>query len=179
MSWDLATYYNHYTSLRSTELTPPLGAYANNLRAHGYGAELSVLWQPIDTVTLRPFYSLVVLDVKPDADSTDPDTAVTLEGSNPRHQAGLTVSWSPAPRWSVNAFARYVGELEQSAAPDSPSRIPAYAELDLRLAHAFRNRLELAIVGQNLLDDRHPEFGAKDSRGELQRGAFVELRWNW
>src|SRR5581483_11742700 len=114
LAWDLATYYNHYTSLRSVEPTTPLGAFANNLRADGYGAELSVVWQPLDTLELRPFYSLVVLDARPEGASGDTTSAATLEGASPRHQAGLVVGWDFLPRWHLQAFHRYVSELKQT-----------------------------------------------------------------
>ena len=180
--WDLATYYNHYTSLRSNEPLPPFNAFDNKLHADGYGAELSMIWQPLDTLELRPFYSFLVLNARADADSGDVTTPETLEGSNPRHQAGLVMSWDFAPRWHLQAFGRYVSELKQSATPSLTSgstRVPGYGELNLRLSRSFAHGLELGLVGQNLLHDHHPEGGGVATRNELQRGGTVELRWNW
>ena len=180
--WDLATYYNHYTSVRSTEPTLPFSSFANNLRADGYGAELSIVWQPFDTLELRPFYSFLALNVRPEADSGDMTTPVTDEGSNPRHQAGLVVAWEFAPRWHLQSFVRYVSELKQTSTPSTTSgstRVPAYTELNLRLSRQFAHGVELGLVGENLLHDHHAEFGAEASRSELQRAGLIELRWNW
>jgi iron complex outermembrane receptor protein len=180
--WDLATYYNHYTSVRSTEPTTVFGLFENNLRAEGYGAEVSIIWQPFDTLEIRPWYSFLALNAHPEADSADTTTAAALEGSNPRHQAGLVIAWEPAPRWQMQSFLRYVGDLKQSSTPSATSgstRVAAYTELNLRLAHSFGHGLELGIVGSNLLHDHHAESGAESSRSELQRAGLIELRWNW
>ncbi len=182
LALDLATYFNDYTSLRSTEPTTLTGAFDNKMRAHGYGAELSVVWQAADELELRPFYSFLVLDARPDGDSGDVNTAATLEGSNPRHQAGLVASYAFAPNWHLGAFWRYVAALPQTATPSSTSgstRVPAYTELNLRLARSFGPGLELGLVGRNLVHDSHPENGPQATRSKLERGLFLELRWNW
>jgi outer membrane receptor protein involved in Fe transport len=49
-------------------------------------------------------------------------------------------------------MARYVDEL-------SALGTPSYITMDLRLAWRARKHLELAVVGQNLLDTYHWEFG--------------------
>jgi iron complex outermembrane receptor protein len=182
LAFDLATYFNDYSKLRSTETTSPIGEFANRNQATGYGAELSIVWQPNEKLELRPFYNFLVLDAKAEAGGTDTKTAPTMEGSNPRHQAGLLISWVPAPRWYAGSFLRYVGTLPRSGTPSASSgstRVPAYTELNLRLAHAFTPNLELGLVGQNLIHKQHPEFGGENTRSELQRSLFLELRWSW
>jgi hypothetical protein len=37
--------------------------------------------------------------------------------------------------------------------------------------------LELAVMGRNLLHDRHPECGALASRSEYERNVFGQVRW--
>jgi iron complex outermembrane recepter protein len=182
LSWDLATYFNDYSSLRSTEVRVPLFAFDNRLKAHGYGAELSVSWQPTDALEVRPSYNYLLLDVRADADSSDTVTAANLEGSNPKHQAGLLISYVPAQRWYVGGFLRYIGTLPRVGTPSATSgstRVPAYAELSLRVAHTFPHNIELALAGQNLLHGRHAEFGSEASRSEVPRSVFLELRWAW
>ncbi|HUP91818.1 MAG TPA: TonB-dependent receptor [Solimonas sp.] len=181
LSWDLATYYNDYSELRSTESSPPFFTFDNRLRAHGYGAELSAIWQAGEHLQLRPFYSFLALHAQAEPGSSDIQTAANLEGSNPRHQAGLRAAWDPAPRWNVDSFLRYVAALPRAGTPSATSgstRVPAYAELDLRLAYSFPAGLELGLVGANLLDSRHPEFGPEATRSELQRSLLLELRWS-
>jgi len=40
-------------------------------------------------------------------------------------------------------------------------------------------RLELAIVGHDLLHAHHPEFGAPAGRTEVERSVFGEITCRW
>ena len=71
-----------------------------------------------------------------------------------------------------DAGLRYVDRL-----PAPP--VPGYIELDARLAWSPIKNLELAIVGQNLLDNRHPEFGAPATRQEIQRSVYGKVTWSF
>jgi iron complex outermembrane receptor protein len=53
---------------------------------------------------------------------------------------------------------------------------PSYLEANLRLAWRITEHLELALNGQNLLHDQHPE-ASETRRTEIPRSAFVSLRW--
>jgi hypothetical protein len=35
----------------------------------------------------------------------------------------------------------------------------------------------ISLVGQNLLHDEHPEFGPLESRGNLERAAYLKAEW--
>lgn len=177
----LATFFNDYTDLRSSETTPPpFGSFDNGLEAQGKGAELSLNWIVNDWLELRPFYAYLDLNVDSLPISTDFRTARTLEGSSARNKAGFRVSVKPSPNISADAFLRYVGKLKALA-------VPGYTELNLRLAWRLRPSLELALVGENLLDARHPETGSAASAtqpqarsgNEIERSIFAEFRWTW
>lgn len=175
VSLDLATYYNHYTNLRSTEgasASAPFGSYENKAHANSYGGELVLDWQPRTYVNLQAFYDYLHLTVSLDADSTDTTTVNTLEGSDPRHQAGLRMNIQPYDRWTINGSLRYVDGLSYYA-------IPAYTELNLRIAYQLRPGLELAVSGQNLLQSHHPEFGNTNSRDEIDRSGQLGFTWQW
>ena len=51
----------------------------------------------------------------------------------------------------VDSWLRYVAGFDNGG-------VPGYFNLDLRVAWHLRKNLELALVGQNLLTDRHQEF---------------------
>jgi hypothetical protein len=53
--------------------------------------------------------------------------------------------------------------------------------LDARLAWPVFSHLELAIVGQDLLDAHHLEFlsGTPATSTEVQRSVYAEARWRW
>jgi iron complex outermembrane recepter protein len=50
----------------------------------------------------------------------------------------------------------------------------------MRMAWHASDRLELSLVGQNLLHDHHPEYGFPDAaRVEIQRSAYGKLAWRF
>jgi len=44
---------------------------------------------------------------------------------------------------------------------------------------AAAERLELAIVGQNLIDAHHPEFATPALRKEIPRAIFGKVSWSF
>ena len=58
--------------------------------------------------------------------------------------------------------------------------VPAYFEFDTRIAWHATKKLELSIVGQNLLHDHHPEYGyPSPSREEIERTVFGKVSWGY
>jgi iron complex outermembrane receptor protein len=68
---------------------------------------------------------------------------------------------------------RYVDSL-------SSQRVGSYFNLDARLGWHPNRNLEIAVVGQNLLEDHHPEFGG-GSGGftEVERSVYGKMTWRW
>lgn len=179
---DLTAFYNRYTDLRSTETNPPpIGSFANRIEADSYGGELAVGWTPAAGISVRPFYAFLYIDAEADAGSTDAFTADNLEGSSPRHSAGLHLALNPWPSVTVDGFLRHVGELERTQVPD-------YTELNFRLGWRPLPDVEVALVGADLLDDSHAESGSAPSASnpspnppqfEVERAVWVDLLWTW
>ena len=172
-SWsaDLALFLNRYDDLKTTE-TGFGSTTQNRAKATSSGGELSLAWRPAEGLELRGSYSYLGLDISVDGGSTDADERDQQENTDPRHQAALRLAWQPASRFSVDSFLRYVSRLQAS-------EVPAYAEMDLRLAWRPSDNLELALVGRNLFDRAHPEFGEADpGRIEVERDARLQLLWH-
>jgi hypothetical protein len=74
---------------------------------------------------------------------------------------------------------RALSALRQMPSIVTGDGIKGYTELDLRLAwHGWR-RIELSLVGQNLLHDHHAEFGPPAQRGEVERGVHAKIAWGF
>ena len=58
-------------------------------------------------------------------------------------------------------------------------QVPAYGELNARLAWQPAPTLDLSIVGQNLLHRRHAEFGPAATRREIERGVYGLVEWRF
>lgn len=56
--------------------------------------------------------------------------------------------------------------------------VNAYETADLRLGWKFAERMECSVVGQNLLQPFHPEFGGNPGPlVGIKRGAYAKLVW--
>ena len=98
-------------------------------------------------------------------------------GSTPRHQAGLR-SFSDLPGdFQLDVHLRYLSKIRHLPEIVNGEGIGEYAEMDVRIAKQLTEQLEVSLVGQNLLHDRHIEFGAPAARGEIQRGMYVKMVW--
>ncbi len=174
LSWDLATFYDLYSRLRTQEPPPaglPIGV-GNRLDATTYGAELAVNYQMTRFWRWTASASLLHENLLLLPDSRDPSGG-TENGDDPRYQTALRASLDLPRRVELDATLRRVDSL-----PLPP--VPAYTELDLRLGWRPVTRLELALVGRNLLHAHHPEFGPDDpSREEVQRTCYGTVAWHF
>jgi iron complex outermembrane recepter protein len=77
------------------------------------------------------------------------------EGTSPTHQLLLRSRLDLPWRLELDGFVRAVSQL-----PTFEPTLPGYWELDVRAGWQWAGALELALVGRNLLHDRHREFGS-------------------
>lgn len=169
-------FYNEYDDLRSQEPTPdaPGGlprVLGNRLEAETYGLELTGRVDLSPRVHLFTGLTWLETDLHLEPGSGDP-TGGASESNDPDFHGFLRFDVDLARDVALGATLRHVESLP---AP----YVPAYTELDLRLGWRPTDRLELAVVGQNLLDDQHPEFGNPLSREEIERGVYGEVVWNF
>jgi len=81
------------------------------------------------------------------------------EGSTPNHQLSLRSNYSFGSGLNLDLWARYVSQsLHYGLNTLEPLLIKPYSALDARLAWQVDRQLELAVMGKNLLTDRHTEF---------------------
>ena len=90
--------------------------------------------------------------------------------SDPGHHWSLRSLVTPAPRHEIDVLVRGVAALTLPV-------VPAYTAIDARYGWRALPDLELSVVGQNLLDPRHPEFNAAPNRSEFERAVFLQARW--
>ena len=170
LSVDLAAYHNQYDLLRSAEPGAP-GAPAtigNGFRGHTTGLETTIGFRPAAWMRWRASWTLFDKQVGLRPGSGDP-TLGAAEGNDPGQTFGLRATVNLPREVELDGFLRAIASLP---AP----RVPAYAELDLRAGWWITPDWEVSFVGQNLLHDRHPEFGPPTpGRTELERGAYIRL----
>jgi iron complex outermembrane recepter protein len=189
LALDMALFYNVYDDLRSQELgfsptqapaaPPPPPSLViplnlqNGLEGSTYGGELAATWQLTDWWRLQPSYSLLKMHMRTKGTSTDVSSVRSAEGSSPQQQFSLRSSMDLPHQLSFDWTLRFVDELPALA-------IHSYFALDVRVGWKPTRSLELAIVGQNLLNSRHAEFvptfiGTQVT--EVPAGVYGQITW--
>lgn len=172
-SLSLTAYYDVYDDLRSIEVTPvtflPI-TWGNGIKGHTTGLEAWGAYQAMPWWRLSASMNLLRehFEFKPGSSGL---LGVAQVGDDPKTQAMLKSSMDLGPSVTWDADLRYV-----SALPDP--KVPAYVELNSRIAWNLNERLQLAVVGYNLLHSRHREFPAPPA-DDVPRSIFAELRWGF
>jgi iron complex outermembrane receptor protein len=165
LSFDAAAYVARYTDLRTGNLTDlgmnvvstPFGVVpylqttfetTMGLKANTHGLEIAADWHPLESLRLLAAYSYARQTM---IDPTGTGRDVDYAGKTARHTGSLRSSHNLSRNWQIDGWLRYASRREGI-------NIPAYTQLDLRLAWRVSPGIELSLVGQNLLDDRHPEW---------------------
>jgi iron complex outermembrane recepter protein len=186
LSVDLATYYNSYDQLQTTEpasvffeTTPPPPHLViplireNLMNGETHGLEIFANWKVTDRWSITPGYGFEEIHLHVDSSSQDTQTAAATEGSTPRHWARLDthVGITRGVAWDVSA--NFVGRLSN---PD----VPSYTRVDTQLSWRLGKGLSANFVGQNLVRDHHFEFVNNEGTGfanVVKRSAYAKLTW--
>ena len=193
-AFDAALYYNVYDDLsaiipvgatlsgRSVFVPLPRG---NRLSGETYGIELSATWQVTDWWKIYGAYTFLQMNLHRDTGGLSAVQGASLasqesgfEGQSAQNQVYLSSSFDITRNVEFDITGRYVDNL-----PGSPPGIKSYIALDARLAWRPRDDLVVAIVGQNLLGDRHLELGRATTVGgplnEVRRGVYASVTYTW
>jgi iron complex outermembrane receptor protein len=177
LSLDLAAFYNDYDDLRSIQVVafPPLTTVlGNDLYGHTKGVEISATWKVADWWRLQPSYTYLHMNLyaRPPAVS---GWVSQVEGSSPQNQFSIRSSMDLPHGVTFDTMLRYVDNLPNF-------NIESYFELDARLGWRINKHWEMAIVGQNLLHDRHAEFRSVEvntQATEMPRSVFGTITWQF
>lgn len=171
----ISTFYNDYDELRSVQPiagAPGQSIILNGLRAKTYGVELSLAWQATDWWRLRGGYTYFRKDI--DLGRSGDINRGRSEGNDPHHQFLIQSMINLPANVELDSVMRYVDNLNQRG-----PLVPSYVSLDLRLGWRPVPNWEFAVVGQNLLDKRHAEFGAPATRQEIPRSVYGKVTWKF
>jgi iron complex outermembrane receptor protein len=188
VSVDVAAFFNSYNGLESLEpgpdffeatSVPPLLTHPifldNQMYGTTAGVEASVNWKITHRWTLRPGYSFLEMNLHTDPTSQDTISVADAEGSNPEHQAQLRshMEFPHGISWDANAY--FVGALPAQL-------VPSYTRLDMQVSWRVAERVELSLVGQNLLKDHHEEFSdtvQSINSALIKRSAYAKFTWQF
>lgn len=185
-TFDLATYYNDYDDVVSTTpLAPGLNSttqFRNDQKAETYGAELAATIQITEDWRIYSAYTYIQMQLHQKS-ALFPMSSEAGEKNNPHHQFYLRSSidfgrqFDFGREFQFDATFRYVDNLVVAGI-----LAPSYSTIDLRLGWRPSKNWEIALVGQNLLDDRHPEFypaPIATRRTEVERSFYGKITWRF
>jgi len=174
----LALFHNEYKDIRSTSFTPATLLpfyFENNLYGESQGLELSLNYQAAHWWQWQLGYNYLRNDIRVKAGTFDLNNG-NNENADPKNQLSLRSSMNLGSSTTLDIGYRWIDKLPTDDGPQLVY-VPSYSELDLRLAHAIGQHLELALVGRNLLHDHHQEYGVPSPlTEEVSRSIFMKLQ---
>ena len=144
--------------------------FENKLKGQTYGAELAANFQAADWWRLRGSYSYLQMQLQKKPGGRD-TASLGISGNSPHHQVSLRSLMDLPYHLQLDCTGRYVDQLANQ-------HIASYISLDVRLGWRPVKNIELAIVGQNLLDNHHPEFNPsiiRFQKTEVERAVYGKV----
>ncbi len=177
-SVDLALFYNTYDDLTNFEPESPFfednhfvipASYNTNMTAESYGVELAATWKVLDNWRINGTYSYLQMQhhIKNGANNF----SELDEGNSPHHKFSLFSMLNLLPNLEWNLWLKYADNVPTF-------NIPSYITMDTGLSWQLNETIELALIGQNLLDHRHSESRNKfvlTSPSQVERSVYGKI----
>jgi iron complex outermembrane receptor protein len=170
LSWSATAFVQRYRHLRSVEfIDARYLVVANRMEGTASGVEAWTTWEvaPQWRITAGGVYLHQRLHLQPG--STDPIGAAAA-GNDPSVQWLVRSSWTLAHDVDLDVAIRHVGALPQP-------QVPGYTATDVRVAWPMGPRTTVSIVGENLFDPEHVEFGGATTGTQIPRTVFFNVSW--
>ncbi|MCE0499620.1 MAG: TonB-dependent receptor [Methylacidiphilales bacterium] len=183
ISGSISTFYNFYSDIRSTSLssasTLDLPIYLqNNLQGETYGIEVSSDYQMLDWWRWHAGYDYLQEHIHVAPGQIDFTNALN-ETADPKNQVFLRSSMDLPENMDFDLNGRFIDSLTINNAATAAS-VPSYFELDARLAWHPTKDLEISIVGQNLLQGQHAEYGFPGpDQVQIERSVYGKIAWHF
>ena len=180
---DFTAFYNTYNDLQGygpavvsqDSPTAPVFfilPYANIIEGHTAGVEIAPDWKITHWWQLRGSYSYLDMALKDKPGFTDVGNLLAnYMGSSPRHVLGFQSLINLPEHFELDMTYRYMSGLPQY-------NVSAYSTADVRLGWHRGEGLDLSVIGQNLLQPSHNEFGG--DAGPLvgiKRSIYGKVTW--
>lgn len=177
LQMDVAAFHNQYEGLAAlmlqaaqVDLGPPIHlvlpiVFENEVDAQSWGVEAVLNWRAADNLNLSAWYSYLDLEMH------GPSAALAInseaaETASPRNQANVRAQWDVNDRLTLDAVAYYVDNVRAT-------NVNSHVRFDLRAGWRLTDNVQLDLVGQNLNDESHSEFGPV----EIERSLYARLTW--
>ncbi len=183
---DAAAFHNTYHNLiaqgplvPAAATTPPYPTgtvlfntqYQNGVQGTTDGFELGPQWTPVRHWRLTAAISYLHFNLKDQQGFKDTTTLTTLHGSSPNTQVVTSSSIDLPAHLEFDQSFRFISALPAQG-------VPAYETADVRFGRHVARGFDLSVVGQNLLQPHHAEYGVQPAPNVLiKRDVYVKLVW--
>ncbi|MGZ5270009.1 MAG: TonB-dependent receptor plug domain-containing protein [Ramlibacter sp.] len=134
------------------------------------GLEAWTQWQVLRAWRLVAGYTALHQRLRYAGGLSPSTTAFPGLGNDPSHQWTLRSSLDLGSRTDLDVMVRRVGALPSPA-------VPAYTAVDASLAFQATRALRLAVIGRNLFDPGHVEFGPAATASQFERLWMLQATW--
>lgn len=182
--FDLAGFFNDYEDLFTFAPGFPEFAAApfphfeiqlplrNGGDGHTYGAELTADWRATDWWRLVATYSFLKMELE----NEPGHVPEFFENQDPVHTVSIRSSMDLLANLQFDIWGRYVDALPAFD-------VDPYIDLDLRLAWNPTKRLQIAAVGQNLIESERFEFAqellSRFKTAAVARGGYLQVTYRF
>jgi iron complex outermembrane recepter protein len=182
---DITTFYNTYRDLQSygplsfaAANTPPpphlfiVLPYVNGIEGHTVGTEIAPNWRITHWWQVRGSYSFLHMQLKDKPGFTDVGNLLSSYiGSSPSSLVGFQSLFNLPKHFELDAMYRYSSALPAQA-------VGAYSSADVRMGWHGGEGLDFSVIGQNLLQPSHNEFGGDPGPlVGIKRSIYGKITW--
>ena len=190
---DVTGFYNSYNNLQAygpatlgesviPGPTPPPPAspvylyfglpYANVVQGHTIGTEIAPNWKITHWWQVRGSYSYLHMSLRDKPGFTDVGSLLSSYlGSSPSSMVGFQSLFNLPKHFELDETFRYSSALPAQA-------VGSYSTADLRLGWHVREGLDFSVIGQNLLQPSHAEFGGDPGPlVGIKRSVYGKITW--
>jgi iron complex outermembrane receptor protein len=182
---DFTAFYNTYNDLQgygppfpALAATPPpphiffVLPYANVIEGSTVGMEIAPNWKITHWWQVRGSYSFLHMQLKDEPGFTDVGNLLSsYMGSSPSSLVGFQSLFNLPKHFELDAMYRYSSALPAQA-------VGAYSSADLRMGWHAGEGLDFSVIGQNLLQPSHTEFGGDPGPlVGIKRSVYGKITW--
>ncbi|PQP02467.1 TonB-dependent receptor [Massilia phosphatilytica] len=172
LSYSTTLFFSRYDRLRTLEPNPsgPGSVFENLADGLTRGIEAWATWQAADAWRLSGGGVVQRVGTTLEPGSRDQSGTTGLFTSDPTHYWQVRSAYDLSASQEFDVTVCHVGALPRPG-------VPAYTAVDARWGWRIRPGVELSLIGQNLFDPRHAEFGSPATRSEYERALAVRVVW--
>ena len=146
--------------------------FANGLRGNTDGFEIAPDWKPSRWWQMKATYSYLNLNLESIPGVVDGGNYVSKdEGSCPHNQVTLQSRFNLPKGFEFDQTYRYVSALPAFL-------VGSYSTADTHFAWRATRQVEFSVVGENLFQPHHAEFGGNPGPlVGIKRSVYAQITW--